>query len=483
MPKANSPTTAFNGCMLNKYAPKSANVRVNMQSDTATSKSRYLRLPSFGFPRISLYLQSGFVITTHRAQENTQCMSRLKNVVCQTHMAYLDIDGVRYDIGMFADNHPGGEDLIRSYAGLDATDVFQQFHNKGTKHLLKLLPHEPVGAYTDDTRPTGRYPSEFTRDMRGLYRYLVTVGIFRPDTFFYVGKFLELVALFATSTALLSLHYFYTATFVMGLFFQQSGWFSHDLGHYAITRTYRTPLLVVVGNLFQGFSSEWWIQKHMLHHAHPNAIDRHTGEPIDDDIDTTPFIYWSDKLLPKGGGRWISWQGYYIWPLLFASKFSWDISSIATVVRSRKWFEIAFIAMHYIFMYAHASRFCGSAHGLAFMIAARCWGGFLIGLVFIQSHNGKGYYYKGDKDFFEAQLFTTRNMSLDTFTTWFTGGLNYQIEHHLFPQLPRHSYPEVSKHVRSICKKHELKYEVMNILTGSKFICNYLTYIGNQAAE
>ena len=424
-----------------------------------------------------------------------------------TANVYLDINGTRYIVDNFIDVHPGGRDLILSYIGLDASDVFNQFHGPKAKHILKSLPHETI------TRPLHSRcdsPTPMTQDFRALHEIICEQGLFQPNVLFYTRKFAELIALFGTSTYLLQIGYFHIAAFVMGLFFQQSGWFSHDLGHYAITRRFRRPLMILVGNLFQGFSSEWWIHKHMLHHAHPNTIDLVTGLPIDDDIDTAPMLYWSDKILHRSlqiqearsprsiranlpqvvmetvhTRLLLPWQGYYIWPLLFMSKLSWDRQSFVTTIRKKNYVEMSCILTHYIVMFLHAYLLLSCAavgarisSSIAFILEARLWGGFLIGWVFIQSHNGTNYYYRGDLDYFAAQLYTTRNVSMDRLTTWFTGGLNYQIEHHLFPQLPRHSFSKVASYVQSICKMHDVKYNVVNIFAGSVIVSRYLSFVG-----
>jgi fatty acid desaturase len=65
-------------------------------------------------------------------------------------------------------------------------------------------------------------------------------------------------------------------------------------------------------------------------------------------------------------------------------------------------------------------------------------------------------------------------MDLGGISTWFTGGLNYQIQHHLFPRLPRHHLPHVSGRVRKLFERHDLPYTVMGIWESSRFLTGYL---------
>ena len=60
--------------------------------------------------------------------------------------------------------------------------------------------------------------------------------------------------------------------------------------------------------------------------------------------------------------------------------------------------------------------------------------------------------------FFATQLHCTRNIKSSWCSHWFHGGLERQIEHHLFPQLPRHRLHEVAPRVRAICERHGVPY-------------------------
>ncbi|KHJ81619.1 hypothetical protein OESDEN_18694 [Oesophagostomum dentatum] len=66
------------------------------------------------------------------------------------------------------------------------------------------------------------------------------------------------------------------------------------------------------------------------------------------------------------------------------------------------------------------------------------------------------------------QLYTTRNMRPGLFIDWLWGGLNYQIEHHLFPTMPRHNLSKVMPLVKQFCADNDLPYMVDDYLTGWK---------------
>jgi fatty acid desaturase len=90
------------------------------------------------------------------------------------------------------------------------------------------------------------------------------------------------------------------------------------------------------------------------------------------------------------------------------------------------------------------------------------------------------YYDRPNYGYYRAQLVSTRNLPRDAFTTWFTGGLNFQIEHHLFPRMPRHQYSKVCDRVEKMCKKNNIDYEEKGIWECSVHLMKYLTDVATQ---
>jgi fatty acid desaturase len=356
---------------------------------------------------------------------------------------------------------------------MDATNVFREFHGPGAKHVLRGLPSEEIV-------PAPLESSAIERDFRALRDELETEGRFRPSAMFYTRKVAELFALLGSAVWLLSAGRFWTSAAVLGLFFQQSGWLSHDFAHSQVIRDPRRRrwILYLVGPVFQGFTASWWIPKHMTHHAHPNAIDEKTGRPIDTDIDTAPFIYWTARLLPsrRMNTFLVRNQGYVLWMVLPFSKFVWDYFSIVATYKKKNWVELALTAVHHVvFLFAPA---LWTPRWALYYVVARLWAGFFIGWVFIMSHNAMEYYDRPALAFYESQVRTTRNVTMSRFVTWFTGGLNYQIEHHLFPRMPRHHFPAVAYRVQQLCLKHDLKYTVLGMFSCSAMLTRYLNNVG-----
>lgn len=371
------------------------------------------------------------------------------------------IDGYEYDVTSFIRRHPGGEAVIRSFRGVDASDVFREFHPKSAVKYLVALPRKKVDL---------NVATNFEQEMRALSKRLEKDGYFKASPTYYARKLIELFCILVIGILLYTWQWWFASTFVCGLFFQQAGWLAHDFAHSQVTYTYKPMFLTLVGTLCQGFTGQWWIPKHMMHHARPNALDEHdTKTPWDTDIDTAPFIYWTRALLPVSPVSRFSlvrWQGYLLWCILPFSKFVWDFHSFVATWKQRAWRQVALTVLH------HLAWICSM--GVRFYIVSRLWAGFMISWVFIMSHNGTEYYLRPDVPFYESQIRTTRNLSMDVLTTWFTGGLNYQIEHHMFPKLPRHHLGKVATYVQDICKKYGFTYSVMTMFECSKYLTHYL---------
>lgn len=81
------------------------------------------------------------------------------------------------------------------------------------------------------------------------------------------------------------------------------------------------------------------------------------------------------------------------------------------------------------------------------------------------------------------QVVSTRDIKAGRFNDWFTGGLNRQIEHHLFPTMPRHNLNKISPQVEALCKKHGLVYEDVSMASGTYRVLKTLKDVAEAAAH
>jgi len=245
------------------------------------------------------------------------------------------------------------------------------------------------------------------------------------------------------------------------------------------------------GNICQGFSSHWWKDRHNSHHATTNILD------ADPDIDNIPMLAWAPSDLdkaPKWSLKYIPYQSYYFLLLLPILRLAWVSRSITFVNEMRtskyKQYRLDFrveaitLAIHWAWVIALHWSLPTWGWMVTFFIVSECLAGFGIAIVVFFSHYSCEKYPSSlAGNFVCLQLWTTRNMTPGIFTDWICGGLNYQIEHHLFPTMPRHNLYAVSGPVKQFCKDRNLPYLCSDFGEGLSKVLTFLDTIGAIARE
>ncbi|MEW5317874.1 MAG: hypothetical protein WDW38_009138 [Sanguina aurantia] len=405
--------------------------------------------------------------------------------------AWIIIDDGVYDVSAWGEKHPGG-DVVYSYAGTDATDAFHALH-KGRPAQL-MMRGLRVGTVSDSTGAAELTP--IVRDFRKLRVELETEGLMDASGLFYARKMLELVLMLGAGMFLLvaygrgSVLARCLSIVCMSNFFHQCGWTTHDFLHNQVfaKRSHNTLVGGVVMNLFMGGSVHWWKTKHNQHHATPNRITEGEHAPVDPDIDTIPLIAWSQHLLNNVEGpqrMLISIQHILLWPLMGLAYLQWQQQSIVhllafpTVPRAQRRAELAAMTLHHLLLCGAIFSTLPFLQGAAYWLVIHAVSGFMTSFVFVQSHNGMEV-YSDAKDFASAQLVSTRNIDPSPLVDWWCGGLNYQIEHHLFPMMPRHSFKAVRSKIMRLCKDHSLPYETIPLRESTAKVYNCLAELAAQ---
>jgi len=294
---------------------------------------------------------------------------------------------------------------------------------------------------------------------------------------------------------------------LMGLFFQQCGWLAHDFLHHQVFKNRRMGDYhgIFWGNLMQGFSVQWWKNKHNGHHAVPNLHNSSAvSQDGDPDIDTMPVLAWSLKQAQsfrelQADGKDSSFtkfmiknQKIFYFPVLLLARLSWLNESFKTsfglgastenakLEMERKGLQYPIgekigITLHHAWVLAFVSGYgqFSAVYSLALFFAMTCSSGFFLAIVFGLGHNGMAT-YDADKrpDFWKLQVTTTRNIIgghgiPQVFVDWFCGGLQYQVDHHLFPSLPRHNLKKTHDLVKSFCKEWDVYYHEADMFDGT----------------
>jgi fatty acid desaturase len=252
----------------------------------------------------------------------------------------------------------------------------------------------------------------------------------------------------------------------------------HDAGHRTIFKS--TVMNDVVGYvcgslLAMGYSG--WKLKHNMHHSHPNQ------EEEDPDLDLPLLSFTKSRLKRKKGFAALikKYQAYLYYPMGSFVGFSVRIESIKNLLKnytSKKIWEFIILGIG-IFIWFILPFFVFSLpkSTLLFFVVNFTIGFYLLN-VFAPNHKGMTQFAKNVKiSFMEQQIMTSRNIYGNWLTDFLYMGLNYQIEHHLFPNTPRNKLKKITPFVLAICRKRNLEFTQTTILQSNKMILSELHQI------
>ncbi|HEY3010514.1 MAG TPA: acyl-CoA desaturase [Micromonosporaceae bacterium] len=247
----------------------------------------------------------------------------------------------------------------------------------------------------------------------------------------------------------------------LAVVFTQLGFIGHDAGHRQIFRSKRANYLVglVHGNLAIGLSYGWWVDKHNRHHAHPNT------EGKDPDVGVGVLAFTAGQARAKRGrlSRLIArHQRYAFFPLLLLEAVQLHVSSVRAVagrgLRHRSW-EALMLGLHTAGYLAAVLLVLSPLKAAVFIVVQQALFGLYLGCSFAPNHKGMPMLAANDQsDFLRRQVLTSRNVRGGWLVDFALGGLNYQIEHHLFPSMPRPNLRRSQTLVRQFCHQHGLAY-------------------------
>jgi fatty acid desaturase len=133
------------------------------------------------------------------------------------------------------------------------------------------------------------------------------------------------------------------------------------------------------------------------------------------------------------------------------------------------------MALHYLLYFGLLFARLSVWHAIAFFIVQRALFGLYLGSVAAPNHKGMLVLERGSRmDFLRSQVLTSRNVKAHPFTDFWYGGLNYQIEHHLFPTMPRNNLRKAQQIVRAFCEAHSIAYHETSMLQSYREILDYL---------
>lgn len=185
----------------------------------------------------------------------------------------------------------------------------------------------------------------------------------------------------------------------------------------------------------------------------------------------------------------IKYQHIFYFPLLSFARISWLIQSFLFAESKSKpknrTKEVVTLIIHYCWFFSIMIFTMSPLESILFACVAQGSTGLLLAAAFSLNHNGMVILKSGSQgelDFNELQIMTGRDVS-GPFVAWFMGGLNFQIEHHLFPRIPRHNLPAVQNMVESMCKKHNIAYHKTGFFSGTMELLSKLYVVSSSVKD
>lgn len=295
----------------------------------------------------------------------------------------------------------------------------------------------------------------------------------------YVGGFTALFALGSSPWQLLVAAYF-------AVLFTQTAFLAHDGAHKQIfvSGTRNEWFSRVVGNLLVGLSYGWWMNKHSRHHANPNKMGK------DGDIKPGAIVFTTEDAVQHYGWRAavMSKQHWFFFPILTLAGADLHVNAVKAVlggepVKARA-VEATLLAVRLIGFPALVMVAAGPLMGLAFMVVQVALFGIYMGGSFAPNHKGMAILPKDFSiDFLRRQTLTSRNISGGPIVATGMGGLNFQIEHHLFPSMPSINLRRARPVVRAFCQERDVRYTETTLVESYRIVLRYLQRVGLKHAD
>ncbi len=261
---------------------------------------------------------------------------------------------------------------------------------------------------------------------------------------------------------------------LLGLFTSGIGFnIMHDGAHGSFSKHKGVNRLAALSLDMLGASSVMWNNKHnIIHHTYTNI------DGIDDDIEARPFL----RLAPTQEYRKMhKYQHLYFWFLygllylfwVFFSDYKKYFSGMVGSVAIKKmkatdhilfW---GFKALHVVMYIVLPIILCGFTPWLVGFLVYTFTSGVVLSIVFQLAHTVEETTFpeavqpinKMEDEWAVHQLRTTANFATgNKIITWFVGGLNFQVEHHLFPKISHAHYPQISKIIKNTCMEMGVPY-------------------------
>lgn len=272
----------------------------------------------------------------------------------------------------------------------------------------------------------------------------------------------------------------------LGLILTQVAFIAHEASHRQVVTSGpandRLGRILAVGVV--GMSYQWWMTKHTRHHANPNRIGK------DPDIDADVVAFHSESAAAQRGlfAAITRRQAWLFYPLLLLEGLNLHVHSVRSLVGRRKvdgrWLEIGMLAARFALYLGVVFWVLPLGMAFAFVGVQLAVFGVYMGTSFAVNHMGMPIVpAEARLDFFAKQVHTSRNIRGGFWASLLLGGLNYQVEHHLFPNMARPHLARARDLVREHCRTHDVPYTEMTLGRAHAAVLRHMREVGLAARD
>lgn len=342
----------------------------------------------------------------------------------------------------------------------------------------------------DSDRPAepGTVQQRFGSSYSVLLREVQAAGLMGRRRGYYLWRIAILIALLGgIGTAFAWLGDSWFQLILAGLLavaMSQIGFLAHDATHRQVfaSKAWNEWTARILGSVGVGLSYNWWNSKHSRHHNSPNQVGK------DPDIAPGVVSFTTEAAQGKRGAalRWVQYQGWYFVPLLLLEGLHLHISSVLSLVHEQnakhRWVELSLISLRLGGYVAVLLIFLPVGKASAFLALQLGVFGLLLGGAFAPNHIGMPIVPRGiNLDFLRRQVLMSRNIRGGRAMDIAMGGLNRQIEHHLFPSMPRPNLRRATPMVRRYCEANDVLYTETGLIQAYRIVIRYLDQVGLSA--
>ncbi|QBR91743.1 fatty acid desaturase family protein [Nocardioides euryhalodurans] len=274
---------------------------------------------------------------------------------------------------------------------------------------------------------------------------------------------------------------------LLGLLVTQFGFLGHDAAHRQIfvSAAWNDWTARILSGVFAGLSYGWWRGKHNRHHATPNQ------EGLDPDIAPGVLAFTRDIAAGRTAGArgwFLRRQGWLFFPLLTLEGLNLHWAGLERLFRDRevrhRRTEATLVLLRLGLYVTGLLLLLPPGKAVAFLAVQMAVFGVCLGGSFAPNHKGMPIVPRTMKlDFLQRQVLTSRNVRGGPVVDAFMGGLNYQVEHHLFPSMPRPNLKRARPLVRAHCFAQGVPYQEVGLWTSYAIVVDYLNNVGLRARD